>query len=247
MSTATLTAPPAPGTAPTVRQHAAGELALALEEAFTVGTRLRGTRQAAPDAASFRQRVKQLLTAADDQARRAGYAPEQVRLAVFAYIAFLDESVLNSGLPIFAEWPRQPLQEEIFGEHMAGETFFRHLQELLARQDSPDLADVLEVFVLCMLLGFRGKYSAGGQGNLQALIAAAEEKIQRIRGGRQELSPAWRPPADAIPQRRDLWVRRLVWVAVGAAALALVLFIVYKLALHGGLLDIRALAARIAG
>lgn len=244
MSTMTLGPP---GAIPAVAQHPPGELALALQEAFTVAARLRATRQAAPDAESFRQRVKQLLTMADDEARRAGYGPEFVRLAVFAYIAFLDESVLNSGLPIFAEWPRQPLQEEIFGEHMAGETFFRYLQELLSRQDSPELADVLEVFALCMLMGFRGKYSAGGQGNLQALIAAAEEKIQRIRGGRQELSPAWRPPADAIPQRRDLWVRRLVWVAVGAAALALVLFIVYKLALHGGLLDIRALAARIAG
>ncbi len=244
MSTITLGPP---GALPAVAQHPPGELALALQEAFTVAARLRSLRQAAPDAESFRQRVKQLLTLADDEARRAGYGAENVRLAVYAYIAFLDESVLNSGLPIFADWPRQPLQEEIFGEHMAGETFFRYLQELLTRQDSPELADVLEVFALCMLLGFRGKYSAGGQGNLQALINSAQEKILRIRGGQGELAPAWRPRDDAIPQRRDPWVRRLAIAAVALWALALVLFVVYELALHGGLTDIRALAAALGG
>jgi type VI secretion system protein ImpK len=227
--------------APTTAQHPPGALAQALQEAFTVATRLRTTRQAAPDAGSFRSRVKQLLTLADDEARREGYAPDSVRLAVYAYIAFLDESVLNSGLPIFMEWPRQPLQEEIFGDHMAGETFFRHLQELLGRQDSAELADVLEVFLLCMLLGFRGKYGTGGQGGVEPLIAAAREKIARIRGPVGELSPSWRPPADVIAPPRDAWTRRLVVLAVTLLVLALVLFIVFKLVLHGGVTDLRAL------
>jgi len=244
MSTITLGPPGAP---PAGAQHPPGELALVLQEAFTVAARLRSSRQAAPDAESFRQRVKQLLTVANDEARRAGYGAENVRLATYAYIAYLDESVLNSGLAIFSEWPRQPLQEEIFGEHMAGETFFRYLQELLSRQDSAELADVLEVFTLCMLLGFRGKYSAGGQGNLQGLVVAAQEKIGRIRGGRTELSPSWRPPDDVIAAPRDPWVRRLAIAAVALLALALVLFVVYTLVLHGGLTDIRTLASGLAG
>jgi type VI secretion system protein ImpK len=244
MTTATL-ATAAPSSPPFT--HPSGELALALQEAFTVAARLRTGRQSAPDAASFRQRVKQLVGAADEEGRRRGYAPEYVRLAVYAYIAFLDESVLNSGLPVFADWPRQPLQEEVFGDHMAGETFFRYLQELLGRQDSAELADVLEVFLLCMLLGYRGKYSAGGQGGLQALVSAAQEKILRIRGGRTELSPAWRPPADVIPTTRDPWVRRLAITALATLALAVVLFIVFKFSLRAGMVDIRALAARFAG
>lgn len=244
MTTATLATP---GAAAPVLQHPPGGLALALQEAFTVAARLRTRRQAAPDADSFRLRVKQLVGTADDEARREGYAPEYVRLAVYAYIAFLDESVLNSGLPIFSAWPRQPLQEEIFGDHMAGETFFKFLHDLLARQDSPDLADVLEVFLLCMLLGYRGKYSAGGQGGLQSLIAATQEKILRIRGGRTELSPAWRPPVETIPTSRDPWVRRLAILAISALGLALVLFVIFKFALHAGMTDIEALAAKLAG
>ncbi len=247
MSTATMAAPPAPSTTAPAGPHAAGGLAVALEEAFTVATRLRGQRQAASDAASFRQHVKQLLTLADDQARRAGYGPEHARLAIFAYIAFLDESVLNSGLPIFAEWPRQPLQEEIFGEHMAGETFFRIMQELLARQDSPALADLLEVFLLCLLLGFKGKYSAGGEAAIQGLVAAAQEKILRIRGGRGEFSPYWRPPTEVIATARDPWVRRLGILAGATALLALLLFLAYKISLHGGIKQMLALVSRLAG
>ena len=244
-----LTASPAPpGAGAPVMPQTSGELALALQEAFTAAARLRSARQAAPDAASFRTRIKQLVAAADEEARRAGYAPEFVRLATYAYVAFLDESVLNSGLPMFAEWPRQPLQEEIFGEHMAGETFFRIMQELLARQDSPALADLLEVFLLCLLLGFKGKYSAGGEAGIQGLVAAAQEKILRIRGGRSELSPAWRPPPDeVIATARDPWVRRLALIALVLGGLALLLFLVYKIALHGGIKEMLALVSRLAG
>src|SRR5690606_17285143 len=92
-----------------------GELALALQEAFTVAVRLRTNRQVAANAQSFRAHVKQLLDGAHRHAAHAGYNPELIRLAIYAYIAFLDESVLNSGQAMFAEWPRQPLQEEVFG------------------------------------------------------------------------------------------------------------------------------------
>ena len=63
-------------------------------------------------------------------------------------VAFLDESVLNSRNPIFADWLRKPLQEELFGTHIAGEVFFQNLQQLLGRSDSPDLADLLEIYHL---------------------------------------------------------------------------------------------------
>ena len=50
----------------------------------------------------------------------AGYSAEDVKLAGFALVAFLDESVLASGNPVFADWPAKPLQEELFGTHVAG-------------------------------------------------------------------------------------------------------------------------------
>ena len=90
-------------------------------------------------------RAREALRIAASQALAAGYTADDVKFATFALVAFLDESVLASQNPVFADWPRKPLQEELFGTHIAGETFFAHLHQLLTAQDSPDLADLLEV------------------------------------------------------------------------------------------------------
>jgi type VI secretion system protein ImpK len=87
-----------------------------------------------------------------------GYTSEDVRLAAFAVVALLDESALNARQPALADWARRPLQDELFGGHLAGEWFFQHVEQLLARPDSAALADVLEVHQLVLLLGFRGRY-----------------------------------------------------------------------------------------
>jgi len=245
MTTTTIENPPQTAASAYARR---GQLALAFQEPFTVAIRLRANRQVAADAESFRAHIKQLLGAADREARRLGYPGDFVRLAVYAYIAFLDESVLNSSQPMFADWPRQPLQEEIFGEHMAGENFFRYLDDLLARQDSEDLADLLEVYQLCMLLGFRGRYGAGDPSGVQVLIAAVQSKIQRIRGGRTPFSPAWAlPQNEVVTLARDPWVPRLGIVAAATFAVALVLFVLFTLLLGSSAADIEALAARLGG
>jgi type VI secretion system protein ImpK len=231
---------------PTGQQASArrGELALVLQEAFTVAARLRSDRPVATDAGAFRLQVKQLLAAADQEARRLGYDPGYVRLAIYAFVAFLDESVLNSGQPMFAGWARQPLQEEVFGDHMAGETFFAHLDDLLSRQDSEDVADVLEVFLLCMLLGFHGRYG-GDAGGLHARVAAAQEKIQRVRGV-QPFSPAAElPVGETAPVTRDPWVPRLAALALVCLVGVIVLWIAFRLSLGSQMEDVRSLVAQL--
>lgn len=227
-----------PGTAPPTQRH--GALALALQESITVIVRLRSNRQAVSDAASFRNHIRQALRMAEQEARKGGYSGEDIRLGIFAVVAFLDESVLNSRNPLFADWPRQPLQEELFKHHVAGEVFFQELQQLLQRDDSDSLGDVLEVYQICLLLGFRGRYSVAGQGELQAIMSAVAEKIRRIRGGFGELSPNWKLPQQGAIIRKDPWFRRLVFIAAGCFLLALSLFIVYKLTLRSGISDIES-------
>jgi type VI secretion system protein ImpK len=243
MTTAILDTPPRPPVAGQTGQQ--GELALALQEALTVVVRLRGGRQVAADASSFRLQIKQVLAASDQRARAAGYDGDTVKLAVYAYIALLDESILASGQPMFADWSRQPLQEEVFGEHMAGENFFRTLQDLLGRQDSAALADLLEVYLLCLLLGFHGRYGSSDAAVLQPVIATTRARIDRIRGGASalaELAPDWRLPAgEAVVHGRDAWTRRLLYIAGGAFAFAVTLFILYTLVLRSGIGELRAL------
>ena len=164
-------------------------LALSYQEILTVTTRLRASRQAVMDAETFRSSMKAALSAAEADAVRKGYTPDDARLASFAVVAFLDESVAVVSDPNFADWSRRPLQEEMYGEHTSGEVFFQRIDRLLARGNSPQDADALEVFGLCLLLGYRGRYAASGQGGVETVVTAIADKVQRIRGPRP-LAPA---------------------------------------------------------
>ena len=235
---------PHPGSTASVRRHE--NLALAFQEILVGSVRLRSGRQTVTDPAAFRQQVIDALKTGDQQARRMGYATEDIKSAIFAVVAFVDESVLNLRLPVFANWPRRPLQEELFGHHVAGEVFFKNLQELLGKSDSQDLADLLEVYLICLLLGFAGRYSLGERGQLRAMTHAASEKISRIRGTAGTLSPEWELPSEE-PQKKgaDPLVRKIGIAAVACFAVALVLFIVYKLTLGSGFSSLSDLAGKL--
>jgi len=227
---------------PSVSARRPENLPLIFQEVFTAIERLRSNRQGVADSESFRHHTREALKTAAGQALAAGYPSEDVKFATFASVAFLDESVLNSRNPVFTGWLSKPLQEELFGTHIAGEVFFQHLQQLLGRNDSADLADVLEVYHLCLLLGFGGRYSAGNRGELAQVMNVTAEKIRRIRGQFGPLSPAWMLPQESVARRADPLVRKLGYVALACAIAMLLLFGVYKLTLGSGVSDVRAIA-----
>jgi type VI secretion system protein ImpK len=213
----------------------AENMAFAFQEVLTVGERLRANRQAVSDAESFRFQIREALKMADNEARKRGYTGDDIQLTIFAVVAFLDESILNLRNPVFADWPRRPLQEEMFGHHIAGEIFFQNLQKLMQRDESQESADVLEVYYLCMLLGFAGKYSMHGRGELSAIMNAVGAKIRRIRQLTPDLSPYWALPNEQIRVvRTDPWVKRLMITAIACLVLALAMFGVYRMTLGSG-------------
>lgn len=218
-----------------------GRLAVAVQEALTAVVRLRESRQVPTDPGAFRRRMKDLLAGADQEARRMGYPPEFVKIAVYCVIAYLDETVLGTPGPLASAWVGQPLQEEVFGDHVAGETFFRHLEDLLSRQDSAFVADVLEVPLLCMLLGFKGRYGSSDGSELRSFVRATEDKILRIRGGDTPLAPRALPPSDeGVVRRGDPWLRRLSLGLLGAAVFVLLLFVLLRfVSLPGGVDRVR--------
>jgi type VI secretion system protein ImpK len=220
-------------------------LAAAFQELITVGERLRSNRQSVSDAASFRAQIWEGARVADRDARTFGYQPEDIELATFAVIAFLDESILNLRHPIFADWPRQPLQEERYGHHVAGEVFFQNLQKLLARTDSAQTGDVLEIYYLCLLLGFAGRYSLGGRGDLREILQQTGEKLQRIRQSSAQISPEWTPGAEtALAPAVDMASRLLLFSAIGCALLVVVLFIAFRVALGSGVTTLHGIAGQ---
>lgn len=204
-------------------------LASCYENALTIILRLSSLQQqSAANSQDFRTSIRAALRAAMEQAKLLGYSSETNQLAFFAVVALLDESVLKMQHPAFADWAQRPLQEEMFGHNRAGEVFFEHLRTLLARQDSDETADCLEVYCLCMLLGFKGQYalSAGGYaagragGEIHTLVHQAREKIDRVRGPMTFLPDAAPPPDVKQKAPIDGWSRGL-----GIAALVLLLLV----------------------
>ena len=129
---------------------------------------------------------------------------------------------------------------------MAGEAFFKNLQDLLGNSDSQDLADLLEVYLMCLLLGFAGRYSLGGRGELRAIADATIEKIRRIRGGSGALSPAWELPREA-PRKSgaDPWVKKIGIVAAVCFVFAVILFVTFKVILGSGVSSLGDLAGKL--
>jgi type VI secretion system protein ImpK len=200
-------------------------LAFVFQELLTVGERLRSNRQQVPDAAAFRAQIWGAVKQAEEEARRRAYPTDDIELAVFAVIAFLDESILHLRSPVFADWPRQPLQLERYGHQNAGEIFFQNLQRLMTRTDSQDLADLLEIHQLALLLGFGGRYNLGGRGELRGITMQTGERIQRIRQTSAWLAPAWALPSEASVQTSgDPWVSRLFVALIVLAVITTVLF-----------------------
>ena len=220
-------------------------LAVSFQEALTAILRVRFQRQQVQDSESFRAQMRRALQAAMQESRAMGYSSEIVQMGVFAAVAYLDESVLNLQSPVFADWARRPLQEELFGGHMAGETFFLNLRNLLGQQDSPEAADTLELYCLCLLMGYRGRYALGDTGELHALLRQAREKIQRVRGQSQMIPPS--PAPEVKPARaKDSWSRALLVTACVLAGLTVLAFGGFELTLGSGVSQIQnsSLAAR---
>jgi type VI secretion system protein ImpK len=228
---------------PTQPTRRVENLAFVFQELLTVGERLRSNRQQVADAPSFRAQIWGAVKQAEEDARRRAYPTDDIELAVFAVVAFLDESILGLRSPVFSDWPRQPLQLERYGHQNAGEIFFQNLQRLLTRTDSHELADLLEIYQLALLLGFAGRYNLGGRGELRGITVQTGDRIQRIRQTGAWLAPSWALPAEgAVRTGGDPWVSRLFVIVIVCAVLTVVLFCGWYLFLTQGVNEISRMA-----
>ncbi len=103
-----------------------------------------------------------------------------VQEAKFALAAFVDESVMASEWPGRLDWMSRPLQLEFFGEHTAGERFFERLNKL--RHGGEQNIDLLELYYVCLQLGFEGIYKVRGLEQLLALQVDLRGQIDAVRG-----------------------------------------------------------------
>ena len=104
--------------------------------------------------------------------------------------------------------------------HLAGEGFFEKVEAL--RGDVKQNLDVLEVYHLCLALGFEGKFSLGQKDQLRYLANTLGQDIARYRKAPKALSPDW-----ALPDQVSQMLRHEVPLWVYLALIALVCVAVY--------------------
>ena len=123
------------------------------------------------------------------------------------------------------EWERNPLQLEHFGEQLAGNKFFEKLASMLKQIEVTQ--DAVEIYYVCMLLGFKGRYAIYEQEKLLAIMqetANALVKVGKIKP--VELSPNWLANDQPTPPKKR---GMPVWAKIGAMAglgLAVVVYLV---------------------
>src|SRR6476619_6489474 len=94
-----------------------------------------------------------------------------------ALAGLVDELVLSKGGPLREFWLTRLLQFRYFGENIAGDAFFERLTAL--RRD-PTRTDVLRVYYLCLMFGFRGRFRVrGGELELLDIIDGVRNELVR--------------------------------------------------------------------
>jgi type IV / VI secretion system protein, DotU family len=172
----------------------------------------------------LRPKIAGMLEDFERRAERYKFNHKIVSVSKFALAAFVDETVLTNNFPLKNEWEKNPLQLEYFGEQLAGNKFFDKLEAMLKQIETT--VDAVEVYYMCMLLGFKGRYAIYEQDKLLATMqttANALVKVGRIKP--VELAPNWLAnDQPKPPEKRGMPVWAKIG-AIGGLGLAVVIYL----------------------
>jgi type VI secretion system protein ImpK len=178
--------------------------------------------------AELRPRCATLLQGFEERANRYRFDNRLIQVAKFALAAFIDETVLTNNFPLKDEWEKIPLQLEYFGEQLAGNKFFDKLQAMLKQIETT--ADAVEIYYVCMLLGFKGRYAVYEQDRLMSIMQATANALVKVgRIQNLELSPHWLAnDQPKPPEKRGMptWAKI---AAFGGLGFAVIIYLVMLL------------------
>lgn len=199
----------------------------ACSDPLTLASQLANARDL-PSPEVLQQRVSTLFDQMTRKCREAGFPEEDASEAKYAITAFTDEQIFRSAWPGRQQWMSQPLQLIYFNENTAGEGFF---QRMAALQNQPNRAHVLEIYYLCLCLGFQGQYAVRGGEGLGPIIDQLAGRLSATAGNAEVISPHGEPREVLRGlMRREM---PLVGLSIAFFVLAIVVFIVLKLVLAG--------------
>jgi type VI protein secretion system component VasF len=184
---------------------------------------------------SLTSRLDGLLEEEENKDLPDGFSDSDRADALAPVLMWIDERLLTSGRADALEWNSRSLQRRLMDTNQGGEIFYRRLKALLAKRldliepvaagRSPEalagtpltklwltpgrgpepLESVVDVYALCLVLGYRGRFYAEQPKGFQRLRDLAIEQIAAWR----EKVPA--PIRRAVKERRWLqWVGDLI-------------------------------------
>ncbi|MES2300168.1 MAG: DotU family type IV/VI secretion system protein [Pseudomonadota bacterium] len=168
------------------------------------------------DGAGFIAAMTQFLDEFVRGAAKMGAARVDIDAARYAFCAAIDEAVLHSNGNLQEQWERRPLQLVVFGDQLAGENFYLRLEELRAKGSLH--LQALEVFHMCLLLGFHGRYIVGKHESIDHFTARLGDEIAHMKGRSGGFAPhAQRPDQFVNKLRNDvpLWVFCSLFALIG--------------------------------
>lgn len=171
-----------------------------------------------PDVGGLYQRLINEIKSFEERARSSGMKPEIVLSARYLLCSVLDEAVLNTPWGSESGWGQRTLLSVFHGETSGGEKSFLICERVC--QSPADNLDIIELFYICLSLGFEGRYRLMNRGreSLEQLKEELFAIIRRHRGDfERALSPRWsglgnvrNPITEYIP----LWVVISLAVAI---------------------------------
>ena len=122
-----------------------------------------------------------------------------------ALVCWLDEIfILDS--PWGDRWNNQRLETELYGTNIRAELFWDQARRAFARPDA------LEVFLLCVMLGFRGNLVEQPE-RLQEWVADVQARAVRNQGQEWPMPPELDPPINVPPLHGREQMQKMVLIA----------------------------------
>jgi type VI secretion system protein ImpK len=190
------------------------DLADAVHRILQHGVRLRDRlgRGEQPDIDTEQALLKSLLSQVGPDARAADAGASGIASTIdirYALVCWLDETLILHS-PWGSRWMERRLEFALYNTAVGGNRFV----ELAERATG----DALEVFFLCVMLGFRGRWGEGTDRDRLRVWAEAA-RAQLMRGQRREcplLPSGLEPEAHVPPLHNREKLRQLApaWVAV---------------------------------
>ena len=182
------------------------------------------------DPSTLKNKVVDMFDKFEQNARGTGIDNEKIRYAKFALVAFLDETIISSNWQRKDEWLTEPLQIKLFDTFNAGEEFFTNLHNL--RQRSSSNKDVLEVYYLCLTLGFKGMYQLQAPETLRRVVDDLNLELHpELYNAIDAISPNGKPKENFVQIVKGgipLWV-----YPVSALVIGIIFYLIMSLSISG--------------